>query len=178
MHDPIRAADAAAAAAGMCAALADAMQAPRALFEIVCRDADGNERWRETVANLITTAGKTHVADTYLKGAAYTAAWYLILAGSGTKAAADTLASHAGWSEVTAYAGSRPAVTWGSTSAGSNTASAIVVTFNGIYTVAGCGLCTVASGTAGTLYNIADFATARSGGSGDTLTITPTLSWS
>jgi len=122
------------------------------------------------------TAGKTDIIDKYLKGAAYTAAWYLLLAGSGTKAVGDTLASHAGWSEVTAYSGSRPAITWGTTSAGSNTASAVTFTMNGAYTVAGAGCCTVASGTSGTLYNAGDFATPRSGGSGDTINVTVTLS--
>ncbi len=176
MHDTTQAADRAAAGMLAHAALSEALPAPCAVFEIVCIGPDGREKWREAVRNLVTTAGKTDIVDKYLKGSSYTAAWYGILAGSGTKAAGDTLASHAGWSEVTAYSGSRPAITWGSTSAGSNTSSTISYSMNGSYTVAGIGCCTVASGTSGTLYNVGDFAIARSGGSGDTLNFTVTLS--
>lgn len=178
MHEQTEGGDVFTAGAAARAAFHEQGRAPRAVFEIVCRDRDGNERWREQVANLITTPGRTHLADTYLKGSGYTAAWFMLLAGSGTKAAADTLASHAGWTEITAYSGNRPAITWGTTSSGSNTGTAVVFTMNGSYTVAGAGICTVATGTSGTLYNVADFAAARSGASGDTLTITPTLSWS
>lgn len=156
--------------------LGDRLLAPSMLFDVECRGPDGRVKWRERVGNLVTTAGKTDIIDKYLKGSGYTAAWYLLLAGSGTKAAGDTLASHAGWSEITAYSGNRPAITWGTTSSGSNTATAVAFSMTGSYTVAGAGACTVASGTSGTLYNVADFATARSGGSGDTINVTPTLS--
>ena len=176
MHDITSAADTAAASAGMRAALADSLPAPSAVFEVVCIGPDGEEKWRETVRNLVTTAGKTDIVDKYLKGSAYTAAWFGILAGSGTKAVGDTLASHAGWTEITAYTGSRPAITWGTTSAGSNTSSTISYSMNGAYTVAGIGISSVASGTSGTLYNVGDFAAARTGASGDTLNVTITLS--
>lgn len=176
MQENVRAGDENLAAAAMLASLCDAIEAPRMVFDVVCRGPDGEIKWTERVSNLVTTAGKTDIIDKYLKGSSYTAAWYMLLAGSGTKAAGDTLASHAGWSEVTAYSGSRPAITWGSTSAGSNAASGVSFTMNGSYTVAGAGCCTVASGTSGTLYNVSDFSTARSGGSGDTITVTPTLS--
>ncbi len=134
------------------------------------------EQWVEENANLVTTEGKTLIVDTLLKGSSYTAAWYMLLCGSGTISAGDTLGTHSGWTEVTAYSGSRPAITWGTTTAGSNTASANVITMTGTYTVAGAGSCTVASGSSGTLYNASDFAVARSGGTGDTLTITMTIS--
>lgn len=157
-------------------ALADAMAAPSMRFDVVCTRPDGSVRWRESVANLVTTAGKTDIIDKYLKGSSYTAAWYLLLKGAGTAAAGDTLASHAGWSEVTPYAGNRPAITWGTTSSGSNTATAVAITINATATVAGAGCATVNTGTSGTLYNVSDFASARDVLSGDTLTVTPTLS--
>ena len=176
MHDTTPATDKVVASTAARCALADAMRAPAALFEVECRGPDGRLKWRETVRNLVTTAGKTDIVDKYLKGSSYTAAWYALLAGSGTKAAGDTLASHAGWSEVSAYSGSRPAITWGTTSSGSNTSTTISFSMTGAYTVAGVGCCTVASGTSGTLYNVGDFSVARSGGLGDTLNITVTLS--
>jgi hypothetical protein len=175
MTDFAGAADAVSMGAGATIGFDDGMRAPRATFDIVCHDPAGNEKWRETVHNLVTTPGKTDILDKYLKGSGYTASWFLGLAGTGSKAVGDTLASHAGWTEITAYAGNRPAITWGTTSAGSNTGTAVVITMNGSYTVAGAFTSSVASGTSGILYNVADFAVARSGGSGDTLTITPTL---
>ena len=97
----------------------DALPAPSMVFDIECIGPDGEVKWRETVRNLVTTPGKTDIIDKYLKGSGYTAAWYLILKGAGSIAAADTPASHAGWTESTPYAGNRPAITWGTTSAGS-----------------------------------------------------------
>ena len=103
----------------------DALEAPAMTFEIECVGPDGQVKWRETVRNLVMTAGKTDIIDKYLKGSAYTAAWYLILKGAGSIAAGDTLASHGGWTESTPYSGNRPAITWGTTSGGSNTATAV-----------------------------------------------------
>lgn len=176
MHQTARAAGLAVAAAATRPGLREAGLAPRARFDFICRDAHGRERWRESADNLITDEGLDFCVDTLLKASGYTAAWYLLLKGSGSAAAGDTLASHAGWSEITAYSGNRPAITWGTTADGENACVAVEITFTGTYTVAGAGICTVASGTSGTLYNVADFGTPRSGGSGDTLTVTVTIS--
>jgi len=153
----------------------DANEAPFMVFDFVCIGADGAVKWRERVHNVVCTAGKTDIIDKYLKGSAYTATWYLILAGSGTKSASDTLASHAGWTEATPYSGNRPAITWGSTSSGSNTSSAASISITGTATVAGAGCCTVNTGTSGVLYNVSDFAASRNVVSGDTLNVTVTL---
>lgn len=154
----------------------ETMQAPSITYKIECFDKDGNLKWTEEVHNLVTTVGKTDIVDKYLKGSAYTAAFYLGLKGTGSAAAGDTLASHAGWSEVTPYAGNRPAITWGTTSSGSNTASAVSISINATATVAGAFVCTVNSGTSGTLYSASDFAASRSVASGDTMNVTPTIS--
>jgi hypothetical protein len=150
--------------------------APPFIYNVECRDASGKLKWREIVENLVTTAGKTDIVDKYFKGSAYTAAFYLMLKGTGTAAAGDTMSSHAGWSEVTPYSGNRPAITFGTTSGGSNTATAVVYTINATATVAGAAVCTTNTGTSGTLYSAADFAASRGVASGDTLTVTPTLS--
>lgn len=156
--------------------LTDTVKAPSVYYKVECFDKDGNLKWTDGFHNLVTTAGKTDIVDKYLKGSSYTAAWYLGLKGTGSAAVGDTLASHGGWSEVTPYSGNRPAITWGSTSAGSNTASAVSYTINATATVAGAFVASVNTGTSGTLYSAGDFAASRSVASGDTLNVTPTVS--
>lgn len=132
-------------------------------------------RWQEVCHNLVTNVGRNDVLDKYFKGSAYTAAWYLGLKGTGSAAAADTLASHAGWAEVTPYTGNRPAITFGTTSSQSNTATQVSYTINATATVAGAFIASVNTGTSGTLYSATDFAASRSVASGDTLNVTPTV---
>lgn len=133
-------------------------------------------KWSEDVTNLVMTAGKTDIIDKYLKGSSYTAAWFLGLKGAGTIAAGDTLASHAGWTEVTPYSGNRPGITWGTTTTGSNTATAVSISITSTSTVAGAFVCTVATGTSGVLYSCSDFSASRSVSNGDTLNVTATES--
>lgn len=155
--------------------LHETAKAPRFSYAVECFGADGKLKWREVIDNLITTEGKNDLLDKYFKGSAYTAAWYLGLKGTGSAAAGDTLASHAGWAEVTPYAGNRPAITFGTTSAGSNTASAVSFSINATATVAGAFIASVNTGTAGKLYSAGDFAASRSVISGDVINVTPTV---
>jgi hypothetical protein len=71
--------------------------------------------------NLVVNTGLQDMNNKYFKGSTYTAAFYLGLvtgpASATTYAAADTLASHAGWVENTDYSGDRKAVTFGSATA-------------------------------------------------------------
>lgn len=152
------------------------LSAPRFHYHVECIGSDGEVKWVEEYDNLVTTVGKTDIVDKYFKGSAYTAAWYLGLKGTGSAAAGDTLASHAGWSEVTPYSGNRPAITFGTTSGGSNTATAVSYTINATATVAGAFIASANTGTAGTLYSAGDFAASRSVVSGDTLNVTITVS--
>lgn len=149
--------------------------APYFTFEVECIGADGRVKWREKTRNTVVTVGKNDLLDKYFKGSAYTAAWKLGLKGTGAVAAGDTLASHAGWTEQTPYAGNRPSITFGTTSAGSNTATAVSYTINATATVAGAFVTDQATGTAGILYSAADFAASRSVVSGDTLNVTLTV---
>lgn len=150
---------------------------PYFTYSVECIGADGQLKWAEEYKNLVTTVGKTDIIDKYFKGSAYTAAWYLGLKGTGTAVVGDTLASHAGWAEVNPYTGNRPAITFGTTSGGSNTATAVsyAITLAGPTTVAGAFVASAASGTAGTLYSAGDFSVARSVISGDTLNVTLTV---
>lgn len=153
-------------------------KAPRFIYEVECVGADGQVKWTERIENLVTTVGKTDLIDKYFKGSAYTAAWYLGLKGTGTAAVGDTLASHAGWAEVNPYTGNRPAITFGTTAAGSNTATAVSfsITVAGPTTVAGAFVAGVNTGTSGLLYSAGDFAVSRSVVAGDTLNVTLTVS--
>lgn len=157
-------------------ALDEVVSGPRFHYHVECIGADGEVKWVEDIHNLVTTEGKNDILDKYFKGSAYTAAWYLGLKGTGSAAVGDTLASHAGWSESTPYAGNRPAITFGATSAGSNTATAVSYSINATATVAGAFVGSVNTGTAGKLYSAGDFAASRSVVSGDTLNVTLTVS--
>lgn len=152
------------------------LKAPAFRYRVECVGADGRVKWVEEFANLVTTAGKNDLMTKYFKGSAYTAAWYLGLKGAGSAAVGDTLASHAGWSEVNPYSGNRPAITFGTASGGSLAASsAVSYAITGSATVAGAFIASANTGTAGTLYSVGDFAVARSVVSGDTLNVTPTV---
>jgi len=157
------------------------------VYTVVCHDANGNMKWSDSFHNLVVNQGLQDMNSKYFSGSGYTAAWYLGLVtgpGSGTTfAAGDTLASHAGWTENTAYTGNRKAATFGTATTAdpsviSNSASPAVFTMNAnAQTIAGAFLCSVTSGTSGVLFSAGDF----TGGdkfvdSGDTLTVTYTFS--
>lgn len=157
------------------------------VFTVVCVGPDGQEKWRDTFHNLVVNQGLQDMNDKYFKGVGYTAAWYLGLVdgpGSGTTFnAADTLATHGGWTENTNYVGNRKLVTFGTPTTAdpsviSNSASPSAFVMNAnAQTIAGAFLCTVATGTSGILFSAGDF----TGGdkivdSGDTLNVTYTFS--
>lgn len=158
------------------------------VYHVQCFDKDGNLKWEDQMHNLVVNQGLQDMNTQYFKGTAYTAAFYLGLVtgpGSGTTyAAADTLASHGGWTEFTNYSGSRKAVTFGTATTAdpsviSNSASPAqfnITSTGGV--VAGAFLCTVASGTSGVLFSEADFQSPgdRTVVSGDTLNVTYTFS--
>lgn len=134
-------------------------------YEVECFNPDGTLAWKDTIENLVPTAGKNFALDTLLGGSAFTAANYLGLVDGATApsfAAGDTSASHAGWTENTAYAaGTRPAPSFGVASAGVKaTSAAVSFTANATGTIAGCFLSTsnVKGGTAGTLMSCGAFA--------------------
>ena len=158
------------------------------VFTLQCFDKDGNLKWEEQSHNLVVNTGLQDMNTKYFTGSSYTAAWYLglISGASPVIAASDTLASHAGWTEVpvsTGYTGNRKAVTFGSATTASpsvisNSGSAAQFAMLGTYTVSGAFLCTVASGTSGLLFSASQFDSPgnRSVVSGDTLNVTYTFS--
>jgi hypothetical protein len=152
-------------------------------YEVTCFDKDGNLKWSQPIKNLVVTVGKNDLLDKYFAGSAYTAAWYLGLvdgASTPTYAAGDTLASHAGWTESTAYSGSnRATVAWNSAASGSKASTATSFSINGTATIAGA-LLTVTQAratTTGVLYSAGSFTGGnRSVANGDTLNVTYTAS--
>lgn len=158
------------------------------VYHVECVGQDGQVKWTSDMHNLVVNEGLQDMNTEYFKGSTYTAAFFLGLvtgpAGSTTFAAADTLASHAGWTEYTDYSGARKAVTFGTATTAdpsviSNSAAPSSFTISGAGgVVAGAFLCTVDSGTSGVLFSEADFAAPgdRTVVSGDTLNVTYTFS--
>jgi hypothetical protein len=124
--------------------------------------------------------------DKYFEGVSYSAAWYLGLVdgpGAGnTYAAADTMSSHAGWTENAGYSQStRVAATFGSATVADpsvidNSGSVAVFSINATSTIAGAFLTSddTKSGTSGILFSVSNFQSPgdRSVVSGDTLNVT------
>lgn len=159
---------------------------PEGSYVVWCVGADGKEKWRDTIKNLVTTVGKNDFLDKYLKGAAYTQTVRMGLAGAGSKAAADTQASHAGWLEVglanaPTYTAPRKDVVMGAAAAGVSVSPTQAFAMTGSGTVAGCfinngGSATI-DNTTGILFSAGDFTAGNKVvTSGDTINVVYTLS--
>jgi len=159
------------------------------LFEIKCHDKDGNLKWEAQSKNLVVNVGLAYMAGSALTSTTPITTWYLGLYGaasSNNPAAADTMSSHAGWTEVVAYsnvtrvAATFVAATTANPSVVTNTASPATFNINGTTTVGGAFLTSdsAKSGTAGTLFSAADFGSPgdRSVVNSDTLSVTYTFS--
>lgn len=165
--------------AGMAAALADGARS-QGRWQFICRGLDGKVKWVDEIPdNLVVNQGLDHLLSAALAGGTQITAWYLgLIDATPTIAGGDTLASHAGWAEVSDYTGDRKAWTAGSVSGQSVSNSASVASFaiNASVTVGGAFLASVATGTAGTLYAAGAFAGGnRALQNGDTLEVTATF---
>ena len=158
-------------------------------YTVECYDKDGNLKWTAETPNLVVNVGLQYMAGSALTSTSQITTWYLGLYGSGSTnspAAGDTMSSHIGWTEVTAYSEStRPtasfaAATNANPSVVTNTASKAVFTINGTTTVGGAFLTSnnTKGGSTGTLFSAADFSAPgdRSVVSGDILNVTYTFS--
>lgn len=123
------------------------------VFTLECYDREGRLKWRDTIKNLVTTEGIGHALDVLFASGTQVATWYVGLTdGTPTVVAGDTLASHTGWTEVTAYTGNRQEfVDVRSGGTVSNSASKATFAITGSATVGGAFLASAASGTTGTL---------------------------
>jgi len=137
-------------------------------WEVVCHDSNGVEKWRDD--------GQTQIT-----------AWFVGLKNAGTAVIADTMASHGTWTEIvhtTKYSETvRQTLTLGSvtgttTSSIDNVGNLATFSINATSTVAGAFIVSnnaTSDATAGELYGVVDFGSARGVISGDTLTVTVTL---
>src|SRR3989304_8013395 len=90
------------------------------VYQVECYDKDGNLKWDEEFKNLVVSTGRNKYLDATLKTGVTSPTWFVGLKGTGTVAAADTMASHAGWAELVPYSnGTRPAYTPGTVASGS-----------------------------------------------------------
>jgi hypothetical protein len=158
-------------------------------YAIECRDKEGRLKWTAESDNLVVNAGLKDMNDKYFLGSGYTATWFLGLYGAGAAnnpAAGDTAASHAGWTESTAYSNAtRPAASFAAASTAdpsviSNSGSPAVFNINATATIGGAFLISNSTkgGTTGILFSAADFQAPgdREVTSGDTLTLTYSFS--
>jgi len=166
----------------------------KGVYHVLCFDEDGNLKWEDESYNMVVNVGLSDMNAKYFTGSTYTAAWYIGLYGVGagnTPAYTDTMASHAGWTEVTSYSGaSRITAVFGTPQVPANGQSTIsnaaagggtvaVFSVTGSMTVGGAFLTNTplkSPGNTGILFSASDF----TGGdrvvvNGDTLNVTYTL---
>lgn len=146
---------------------------------------NGEVVWEEDCDNLITDVGKASILDVYLGRLTAMTAIHLGLKAAGSPANADTMASHAGWTEIASSVVAARGVPAFAVASGTGTVTKVtsaVVAFTVAtatnVVIAGCFI--VMSGTSapanttGTLYSVGDFTASRTVNSGDTLNVTYT----
>ena len=159
------------------------------VYYVECHDKDGKLKWSAETKNLVVNVGLQYMAGTALTSVAQITTWYIGLYGAGasnTPAAGDTMASHAGWTEVVPYSNANrvtatfATATTANPSVVTNSASPAVFNINATSTVGGAFLTSgsAKNGTTGTLFSAADFAAPgdRSVVSGDIISVTYTFS--
>jgi len=124
-------------------------------FEVKCYAPDGRLKWEDVIENLVVNVGLQHILDIlFVSATEQIDPWYVGLTdGTPTVAAADTMGSHAGWTEVTAYdEGARQAfVDVRTAQSVDNDASQATFTISSSVTVGGAFLVSDSTGAAGIL---------------------------
>jgi hypothetical protein len=144
---------------------------------------DGKTIHEEVFNNGIVDVGMNSLLDVYFRNQTQIAAWYIGLvdnAGFSAFAPADTMGSHAGWTESTAYSDANR-ITWSPGAAASRSiTNGTPGTFNinGAATLKGIFITSnnTKGGTTGTLWSTAAFASTVTVANGDQLKVTYTLS--
>lgn len=150
------------------------------VFRFECIGADGKVKWVEEVSNRVVNEGLNYVLNASLKGGTQISSWLVGLTdGTPTTNEADTIDSHAGWVEVTDYAGNRKTLTLGSVTNQSvdNVGNEAAFLINATVTVGGGFIVDLDSDSAGvTMYGVVAFAGGnRSAVDGDTINVTATF---
>lgn len=155
----------------------------RGHFKVQHFDKDGNLKGTHEFPNGIVDVGMNHILDTQFTGSAGVSPWYIGIVDNASFTAfanADTMSSHTGWIESSAYTeATRQEWTEGAAASRSITNATTVdfsinatVTLKGIFVTSN----NVKGGTTGTLWSTAAFASNVSAVNGDTLKITYTVS--
>lgn len=137
-------------------------------LDFVCRNPDGSVAWTARAKNGITNVGLNHALDRVFNNAAAVTPWYIGLIASGaTLAAADTMGSHAGWTENESYdeaARVEYVEAAASSQSTTNAASVAVFTINATTTIYGAFLTSsnTKGGTTGTLWATGAFTSPQS----------------
>lgn len=151
---------------------------------VKCYDKDGKFKWARKTKNGIVDEGIEYMLNVAFRSATTKInPWYIGLvdnSGFSAFADADTMASHTGWSESTAYTeATRPEWTADAAASRAITNSTTVdFSMNATATIKGIFITSnnTKSGTTGTLWSTAAFSSNASVTSGDTLKITYTVS--
>lgn len=152
-------------------------------FYMEHRNAAGKLLGIYRLPNGIVDVGLNHILETQFRAGSQVTAWYMgIVDNSGFSAFSnsDTMSSHAGWSESTAYSQANR-VQWSPDAAASRqTTNSTPAEFsiNGTATLKGIFITSsnTKSGTTGTLWATAAFSSTVAVTSGDTLKVTYTVS--
>lgn len=162
-------------------------------FVSECYGPDGELKWRDVFANTVVTVGKNAMLDAALAGSAYTVTgpFMGLISSSGYSAisAADTMASHAGWTEAgnanaPTYTAPRKTAAWSAASAGAKALSSALSfaitgtgTIKGAFLVYGSGAVSTIDNTSGTLFSAGLFTGGdRAVSNGDTVNVSYSVS--
>lgn len=156
---------------------------PAGKFVIEHYDANGNLKGKYDVPNGIVDVGLNHILETEFRSGSQITTWYIGLidnSGFSALAAADTMGSHAGWTENTDYdEASRP--TWSPGAAASRqitNGTTVDFTMNDTATIKGIFITSnnTKGGSTGTLWSTAAFGSTVAVAASDVLKVTYTLS--
>lgn len=141
----------------------------------------GGVKWSDIFHNIVVNQGLDDLLDVTLSGGTQDTTWFVgLVSATPTVAAGDTLASHAGWTEVTAY-DEVNRVAWvdagvsGQSITNSASPAVFTISANGT-TMGGAFLAGVNTGTAGRLYAAGAFTAGNKDlDDNDTLSVTATF---
>ena len=146
-------------------------------FTVECFDKNGKLKWQDVSHNIVTDEGIIHILDTIfsLNGATPNSHYYIgITDASPTISSADTLSSHAGWSEITPYS-ETTRQEYNEERTGlvvSNTSAKATFSINASATLGGSFVASTDTGTSGLLLSVSAFANGdKSVSNGDTIVI-------
>lgn len=153
----------------------------KAVYTFECLDKNGKVKWTDKITNLVPNVGLNKFLDATLKTGLASPSWFVGLKDAVAAVAGDTMASHAGWAELSPYSNAtRPALTLGAVAGQSvdNSASKASFTIDATATIGGAFVTdsNTVDGATGILLSASNFTTgSKDVDSGDTLNVTVTF---